>query len=186
MLQTELRTTPTPDEILEECGSWIARTAARLCQRMPWADYDDLVQEGMLKALELRGKFSLHYGVSFLSFIRPRVHGSMIDLLRRQGSLNRRDERAAHEHTDSEEPGLLDVLVAVENLNAVTAAIESLPDMERTVIALFYLEEMNNREIAAILNISEPKATRVRQGGLSMLSRSVKERTGMQAMETGS
>src|ERR1700748_1969031 len=66
---------PTPDAVLERAGAWIYRTALRLRQRMPWAEVDDLVQHGIMVALEMRDRNAPERGVPFDIFIKQQCFG---------------------------------------------------------------------------------------------------------------
>ncbi len=165
---------PTSEDVLIRCGAWIRRTALRLRDRMPWAEVDDLTQQGIMTALEMRERYHPERGVPFEAFIKPRVFGSMIDMLRQSGAMVRREGELVRSLEEADvDPGAVELLIASENLSALTSAIEKLPEQERTVISLFYLEEFTNAEIARLLNLSEPTASRVRHRAIAMLARSI-------------
>jgi RNA polymerase sigma factor for flagellar operon FliA len=46
-------------------------------------------------------------------------------------------------------------------LEALAESIESLPEREKTIVSLYYVEEMNLREIGAVLDISESRVSQV-------------------------
>jgi RNA polymerase sigma factor for flagellar operon FliA len=48
----------------------------------------------------------------------------------------------------------------------LTQAVEALPKRERTVITLYFLEDLRLREISAVLNLSESRVSRVLNGAL--------------------
>ena len=57
--------------------------------------------------------------------------------------------------------GVLDILQK-EDLNALVAnAIAGLPERERMVMALYYAEELNLREIGAVLGVSESRVSQI-------------------------
>ena len=54
--------------------------------------------------------------------------------------------------------------VAVEEaqfMDAVTDAIDSLPERERLIISLYYVEELNLKEIGAVLGVSESRVSQL-------------------------
>lgn len=54
--------------------------------------------------------------------------------------------------------------VVVENadfMEALTAAIERLPEREKLVICLYYIEELNLREIGAVIGVSESRVSQI-------------------------
>lgn len=168
---------PTPDAVLERAGAWIYRTALRLRERMPWAEVDDLVQQGIMVALEMRDRYAPERGVPFDAFIKPRVFGAMVDSLRRTGAMVRRDT-LAHQQSDIDElvPSALETAIQTEDISALSAGIAALPDMERTVISLFYFSELPNKDVAQVLRIDESRATRLRQRALVHLNQFIAAR----------
>ena len=56
-----------------------------------------------------------------------------------------------------------------ERVAALREAILALKDQQRTVLSLYYFEELNAREIAEVLNISESRVSQIRSKALSQL-----------------
>lgn len=73
-------------------------------------------------------------------------------------------EFAAHPLRD-----LLLVLCGTHSLDLVSDAICELPEQERLVLSLSYLEELTPREIGEILNLTEEQVRRSHQQGMSHL-----------------
>jgi RNA polymerase sigma factor for flagellar operon FliA len=48
-----------------------------------------------------------------------------------------------------------------EFMEVLTEAIERLPERERLVISLYYVEEMNLKEIGAVLEVSESRVSQI-------------------------
>ena len=46
-------------------------------------------------------------------------------------------------------------------MSSVTDAIAELPERERNIISLYYVEEMNLKEIGAILDVSESRISQI-------------------------
>jgi RNA polymerase sigma factor (sigma-70 family) len=158
-------------------GGWIKRTALMLQARMPWADLDELLQWGAIGMLEATKRYDSAHGVNFQVFAARRIRGAMIDGLRREGALRRGesvmdadvvDSAALSGGTSPEDP--LRQLLREENRVMIVAALQELPPLEFRVLSLHYYNEMNNREIAAILGISEGYASRVRSRALASLA----------------
>lgn len=57
--------------------------------------------------------------------------------------------------------GLLDELQKTDLHGLVSNAIASLPERERMVMALYYAEELNLREIGAVLGVSESRVSQI-------------------------
>ncbi len=157
-------------------GNWIKRTALLLKARMPWAELDELLQWGAIGMLEAMSRFNPALGVSFQAFSARRIRGAMIDGLRRDGAQRRGesvldadavDSAALLGGTSPDDP--LALLQRADNRAELAAALQRLPPLEYQVLALHFFEEMNNREIAATLDISEGYASRIRKHALESL-----------------
>ena len=46
-------------------------------------------------------------------------------------------------------------------MEALANSIQTLPEREKTIVSLYYVEEMNLKEIGAILEISESRVSQV-------------------------
>jgi RNA polymerase sigma factor for flagellar operon FliA len=49
-------------------------------------------------------------------------------------------------------------------MGALSEAIALLPEREKTIVSLYYVEEMNLREIGAVLDVSESRISQVLSG----------------------
>ena len=54
-------------------------------------------------------------------------------------------------------------------VEALAESIESLPEREKTIVSLYYVEEMNLREIGAVLDISESRVSQVLSSTIKQL-----------------
>jgi RNA polymerase sigma factor (sigma-70 family) len=168
---------PDQTELGQLYGGWIKRTALMLKARMPWADLDELLQWGAIGMLEAMNRFDRTHGVTFEAFAARRIRGAMIDGLRREGSLRRGesvldadavDNAALSGGTSPDDP--LALLLRADMRSLLIAALRTLPALEYQVLALHFYDEMNNREIAAILDLSEGYASRIRKRALLSLA----------------
>jgi RNA polymerase sigma factor (sigma-70 family) len=176
MIQPSAQTPSTP--VLQELyGGWVKRVALLLKARMPWADLDELLQWGAIGMLESMQRFDPSLGVEFQAFAMRRVRGTMINGLRREGRLRRGeavfdsevvDNAAVSDGSSPEDP--LAQLLRLDDHSSLEAALRLLSKLEYQVLALHYYNEMNNREIAAILDISEGYASRIRKRALQTLA----------------
>jgi len=58
-------------------------------------------------------------------------------------------------------PGILDGLQREDVRRVVAEAIAGLPERERLVMALYYDEELNLREIGAVMGVSESRVSQI-------------------------
>ena len=64
--------------------------------------------------------------------------------------------------SNSNEPESL--LLREQLMGSLTEAINQLPEREKTIVSLYYVEEMNLREIGAVLEVSESRISQVLSG----------------------
>src|SRR5579871_2383647 len=69
----------------------------------------------------------------------------------------------------SEDLGPLDCVTIRERQRALAAAIDRLPDRERTVVALYYHEGLTFKEIGAVLTVSESRAYQLHSQAVTRL-----------------
>ena len=60
-------------------------------------------------------------------------------------------------------------------LEALAESIESLPDREKTIVSLYYVEEMNLKEIGAVLDLSESRGSQILSSTIKLLRQDLVE-----------
>jgi len=171
------------EQMLAQHGNAIRRIAMLMKVRMPWADLDELLQWGAIGMLESISRFDESLGIDFVAFAKKRIKGEMLNGLRREGKLRRGEAAFDIDHVDTSSfvngtaaADPLSELLNGHDEHALTAALRSLPKVEYQVIAMHFYEDMNNREIAAVLDVSEGYATKIRQRALKTLAQFMSER----------
>lgn len=61
-----------------------------------------------------------------------------------------------------------------EMKNILSSAVDKLNDKEKTVISLYYVDELNMKEIAGVLNVSEPRISQIHSKALMKLRENMK------------
>lgn len=124
---------------------------------------EEIVQEVFLRLWNTPERYDPERG-SLRSYLLAQCHGRAIDLLRSETSRRQREERDARRTAEAGydvEHEVVDLAVAEH----VQAVVSSLPDGERSAIALAYFGGHTYREVAALLD--EPEGTvksRIRSG----------------------
>ena len=73
-------------------------------------------------------------------------------------------------------PGILDGLQNEDLRRLLTEAIAGLPDRERLVMGLYYDEELNLREIGAVMGVSESRVSQIHSQAVIRLQARIGER----------
>ena len=71
------------------------------------------------------------------------------------------DDDGSVAHARDDNPGLQDDLEEEDFRKALAAAIEGLPEREKLVLSLYYDDELNLREIGAVLDVSESRVCQI-------------------------
>ncbi len=166
--------------IVDIYGNDIKRIALLIKARMPWADFDELLQLGAIGMMEAVARFNVSKGVDFRAFAARRIHGAMIDGLRREGRQRRgrvEVEELENIKMNEEDAGGMPLsgLVEEDNMVLIEGAIKSLSEIENRVLMLHYYEDLNNREISKILGVSEGYASKIKKSALSKIAMRVND-----------
>jgi RNA polymerase sigma factor for flagellar operon FliA len=105
-------------------------------------------------------------GKDIESFQKERVHAHRFQTVSLETQLSDTLDMPAGESDNPE------VQIAQEQfMDTLMASIESLPERERTVVSLYYVEEMNLKEIGAVLDVSESRISQILSSSVKKLRR---------------
>ncbi len=71
--------------------------------------------------------------------------------------------------SDPDEKDPAETLLGNENQELVREAIDKLPEKEKMVLSLYYVEDLNLKEIGAVLDVSESRVSQLRTKAIAML-----------------
>ncbi len=136
------------DDLLEEYGSMVWRTACRLLGRTQ--DAEDCVQETFVSAVQLAQRERVKHWEATL---RHLATARAIDLLRKRGRVPQPGQLAADPPAaaSADPAGLAEANELAERLRS---AMAQLAPRQAEVFALRFMEEMSYRQIARVLGIS--------------------------------
>lgn len=163
------------DEIPQHLG--LVHTIAReVYQWNQSIDLEDLVGYGTIGLIQAARVFDESRGLSFSTLAAPRIRGAILDELRRRNgrfewSWRRQGTMVALEpavlrslpDATSEGDGVLVDRVALET------ALASLPERTRTILRLYYVEELPQAEIGERFQITDRRVSQIRQEALRRL-----------------
>jgi len=105
-------------------------------------------------------------GKDIESFQKERVHAHRFQTVSLETQLPDTVDMPAGESDNPE------ARVAQEQfMETLMASIEALPERERTVVSLYYVEEMNLKEIGAVLDVSESRISQILSSSVKKLRR---------------
>ena len=90
------------------------------------------------------------------SFHKERTHAHRFQTVSLESQLPESIDLPANEFNEPET-----TLADSQMMEALTESIESLPEREKTIVSLYYVEEMNLKEIGAVLEVSESRVSQV-------------------------
>ena len=105
-------------------------------------------------------------GKDIESFQKERVHAHRFQTVSLETQLPDTVDMPAGESDNPE------AQIAKEQfMETLMASIEALPERERTVVSLYYVEEMNLKEIGAVLDVSESRISQILSSSVKKLRR---------------
>lgn len=138
-------------------------------------DVDDVLQEAWLKASGQIGRFITDASQSSFVWFRMIVSQTLVDLHRRHLGASKRSAAKEFSIDSGWSPASTSYSIAYHLLGSITspsnaavrmemsaqldAAMQSMNDIDREVLALRHFEELTNAETALVLNMSEQAAS---------------------------
>jgi RNA polymerase sigma factor for flagellar operon FliA len=163
-----------PNARIEEFAPLVKRIAYHMMMRMPASvQVDDLIQAGMIGLIEAAQKYDSSKGASFETYAGIRIRGSIVEyfsmlqdsncsrLYSYEETFGEEDSNIDASETSSAFASPLEGLQREGLKKALSAAIVQLPERERMVLALYYNEELNLKEIGLVLGVSESRVSQI-------------------------
>ena len=133
-------------------------------------EYDDLVGYGVFGLIDAIDKFDSGKNVKFETYASLRIRGAILDQIRKMDWIPRSlrqkqkkiDAAMAKIEADSGKVATDDKLVQ---------AIDLLTEKERSVIVLYYYEDMTLKEISMTLDVSESRVSQLHTKALSKMKK---------------
>ena len=85
------------------------------------------------------------------------------------------DEEVISDSGDNRQDKLFELLATAQFKESLAKAIANLPEREQQVLALYYDEELNLREIGAVLDLSESRICQIMSQSMARLRASLKD-----------
>ena len=104
------------------------------------------------------------------SFHKERTHAHRFQTVSLESQLPESIDLPANEFNEPET-----TLVDSQMMEALTQSIDSLPEREKTIISLYYVEELNLKEIGAVLEVSESRVSQVLSATIKQLRKTFAE-----------
>lgn len=168
------------DALVVDHLSLVAPIARQIAARLPRSfELDDLIQAGNLGLIDAAKKFKKERGIPFGAYARFRIRGEILSSVRRHEWDNSTTEELTEHHE-----GIPDLSIAPENfmnLKEVRKIVEDtigrlLPDKERTVLEIKYLQNSDLNEAARQLKLCPSRASQLHREALRKLSKSARLR----------
>src|SRR6267378_1818388 len=189
----EYRATGSPEAretLMQRYIHLVRYMAGRLGRTLPPSvEYDDLVSTGVVGFLGALDTFDPRHGTDFSVYALTRIRGSMVDFVREIDPVGRMTlslEWVESEGDDDGEPVTrawipdpatkdpLASLMDKDSVGRLAALVGALPPAHQLVLHLHYVEELNFRAIAMVMDISESRATQLHTAAVLALRGQVK------------
>ncbi len=173
-------TDPNTARLLDQYTTVVHKIASSFQRRLPRSVLrEDLVAAGMIGLWDAIRRHGEHPNEGFAWYVRVRVRGAILDELRAQDWLSRRVRKAAAEGAPPRVVRFEDVSEADQsrclgthadtgaeleqraNREALTRAVEALPERERLIVSEHYFHEVKFTALGARLGVSEPRISQL-------------------------
>jgi RNA polymerase sigma factor for flagellar operon FliA len=175
----------------------VRHIAVRLKRRLPaQIQLSELIAVGYLALRLLAPRFHTRHGVPFEAYIRPRIHGAMVDYLRAESPLSRRELRELRaQRLETESPLIAPVrLVPLDEARGdvpdpdpgpevrarqaerrviLRRAIRTLGRRDRKILIGYYFEDRTLADIGTDHHIGESRVSQLRTAALHTLRRAM-------------
>ena len=150
---------------------WASRTTRRRAKDVQ-AAYSQLEQTKGRPATEAEVADFMSISINDLHEILTEINGLMVS------NLDEQDEKTGLSLLDTicdRSSSPLDQLEESERRNLLIQGIEKLPPRERQIIALYYVEELNMKEIGAVMGVTESRVSQLRTQAIMRLRGTLKK-----------
>lgn len=116
------------------------------------AQAEEVTQEVFLEAWRNASRYDSTQGTPS-AWVNTIAHRRAIDRVRSAERSAQRDQRHVEGERDMSSPDTSDVVVARDEGDRVRAALDQLPEAQRTALSLAYFDGHTQREVAEMLNV---------------------------------
>ena len=174
------------DELIVEYAQLVKLVAGRLNMYLGYnVEYDDLVGYGIFGLIDAIDKFDYGKNVKFETYASLRIRGAILDQIRKMDwiprSLRQKQKRieaamakieSETGHIASDEELAAELEITIEELKKMMVrAIDSLTEKERSVVVLYYYEDMTLKEISLTLEVSESRVSQLHTKALNKMKK---------------
>lgn len=135
-----------------------------------WTEYQDVAQEGLIGYLEASRRYQPG-DASLNSYAMSRCNGAMLDAIRPPRSECRMPENMlceldAAEHVQGSDGS---ELINALTLKKIYAAFDLLPDQQRDVMKLIYIDDLTMFQAGAQMGLTEGRVSQIHKKALRIL-----------------
>jgi RNA polymerase sigma-70 factor (ECF subfamily) len=116
------------------------------------AQAEEVAQEVFLEAWTTAARYDASQG-SASAWINMIAHRRAVDRVRSSERSAQREQRQATANPEGSEPDVSDIVVARDEGTRVRRALATLPESQRTALALAYYDGRTQREVAELLDV---------------------------------
>ena len=165
----------SPDTLLSQFSPLVREIAERLARKLPKeVDLDDLISAGTFGLMDAIEAFEPNRGIEFETYCKPRIRGAILDELRSMDWVPRLARGRARKLTEtnlSSDPESNDPLNLAHRRDIKSLITKGFSRAEQLIITMYYYEEMTMKDIAAKLDLSEARVSKIHASILERLKK---------------
>ena len=112
-----------------------------------------------------------HLGISLAEFQNQLSEVRSLEIASFVDAADEEARGLSIEDVPSPEPNALQTLLGSEMKERLAAAVDTLPQRERQVVALYYVEELTMKEVGSVMGIGESRVCQIHSSALARLKK---------------
>ena len=172
----------TRNRLISEYLPFVKRIVHRMAVHLPThVDVEDLIHAGVIGLIQSIDRYDPTRDNTLATFAMFRIRGAVLSELRSRDILSRSnrkkvremqqtwihlEQKLGREVEDWEDQDALLSIRAQEIKAALAKAIDELSENEKTVISLYYVDELTMKEIGEVMDLTESRISQIHSGAI--------------------
>ena len=176
--------TDQKETLVHQYADLVKKMAYQIKAKLPASvEADDLIQAGMMGLLDAAGKYQDNQGAQFKTYATQRIHGAIMDELRSAELIyfedvhkNEEEDHFLDRFIQNNKSDVINGLLSRDFKEALKESIDALPEREKMLMGLYYEQELNLKEIGAVMSVTESRVSQMHSQAVARIRATLKEK----------